>query len=79
MGSPSDYGEIFLILAQRGVIDGKQRDRLVKMAGFRNILVHGYLNLDRAIVYDNLSRLEDFEGFQEQVLRYLEKHSQPNN
>ena len=46
---------------------------LRKMAGFRNILVHGYLAVDPAIVRDVLEhRLEDVEAFVASIRQRLD-------
>jgi len=42
------------------------------MAGFRNILVHDYIDLDREIVYDIIkNNLKDIENFREIVVNYV--------
>lgn len=46
-------------------------EKLSVMANFRNILVHAYLNIHRAIVYDNLQEIDDFREFQRYILTYL--------
>ena len=75
MGSPADYGEIFLILAQKGVIDDKQAEKLIRMAGFRNVLIHEYRDILINKVYDILqNRLSDFYDFARSILDYLEKY-----
>jgi uncharacterized protein YutE (UPF0331/DUF86 family) len=38
--------ETFDILRENQIIDNKLCTRLLKMVGFRNILTHGYANLD---------------------------------
>lgn len=44
------------------------------MAGFRNILVHGYIRVDEDRVAQVLrDRLGDFEEFSSHVLAYLER------
>lgn len=74
MGSPSDYGEIFLILTEKGVINDEQADKLIRMAGFRNVVIHGYRDILIEKVYDILqNRLSDFYEFAEAILDYLEK------
>ena len=43
------------------------------MAGFRNVLVHGYVAVDAAIVRDVLElRLGDIESFVESIRRRLD-------
>ena len=39
--------------------------------GFRNILVHDYLEVDPKIVYENLKRINDFNKFAKHVLTWL--------
>jgi uncharacterized protein YutE (UPF0331/DUF86 family) len=45
--SARDYEDIITRLGDIGVLPGDVRDRLRGLGGFRNILVHGYLSLDR--------------------------------
>ena len=63
LGQPSRYDEIFAILGQHGVIDEELAERLRGLAGLRNILVHAYLELDRArvqkLVADDLGHFEE--------------------
>ena len=44
--SPANYAEGFLMLGQNNIIDDNLSKRLGKMAGFRNLLVHGYGEID---------------------------------
>ncbi|MBU4251972.1 MAG: DUF86 domain-containing protein [Candidatus Omnitrophica bacterium] len=74
LGSPSDYGEIFLILAQKGIINGEQAEKIIRMAGFRNIIIHEYRDILIEKVYDVFqNRLADFYEFARIILDYLEK------
>ena len=42
------------------------------MIGFRNVLVHEYLDIDRRIVYDILqTRLRDFEALRRVFAQFL--------
>lgn len=45
-GSPSTYAEAFRLLEKHGAIDPALASRLVKAAGFRNIVAHAYGTLD---------------------------------
>lgn len=49
-GVPGTLAESFTLLERQGVIDAKLADRLRKIAGFRNIFVHRYAELDRAVI-----------------------------
>lgn len=50
LGEPESYGELFALLSQRGFISTELAPRLRRMAGFRNLLVHGYAKVDPARV-----------------------------
>jgi uncharacterized protein YutE (UPF0331/DUF86 family) len=64
LGEPSTNRELFDLLARAGYITGEQAAPLRDMAGFRNLLVHGYdaVNLDvvRDIVEHHLDDLIRF-------------------
>jgi uncharacterized protein YutE (UPF0331/DUF86 family) len=63
-GVPGTLAESFTLLEKQGAIDAKLAARLRKMAGFRNIFVHRYAEIDRAvidmIVKNNLGDLRRF-------------------
>lgn len=59
-------------LGARGVIPAEFATSIRGMANLRNILVHNYVRIDRALVYGHLRRLEDFRTFQRHVLAFLE-------
>ena len=52
LGEPSTNRELFALLSGRGYVSGSLAATLANMAGFRNILVHGYDAVDLAIVRD---------------------------
>ena len=59
-------GELESDVTLRGAIEPDLAERLVKMAGFRNILAHDYERLDSTIIEDLLrNRLGDVEQFAE--------------
>ena len=61
---PADNRELFSLLAKHKALPAPLAKRLTAMAGFRNILVHEYLEIDRRVVYQALgSNLGDFEKF----------------
>lgn len=51
LGSPPSYSEAFRMLGEHGIIDRKLAKRLVRAAGFRNVLVHAYADLDLGRVH----------------------------
>ena len=72
LGLPGDNTELFDLLARRKIVSARLAKKLAPMAGFRNILVHEYLDIDRRRVYRALSQdLGDFERFIKAVSRLL--------
>jgi uncharacterized protein YutE (UPF0331/DUF86 family) len=51
---PATYAEVFEVLGRAGLIDRELREAMVKMAGFRNVIVHEYARIDPDIVVDIL-------------------------
>ncbi len=60
LGEPERSRDLFPLLARAGWISRELSDRLERMAGFRNLLVHEYGIVDLGIVRDVLEhRLDD--------------------
>jgi len=69
---PADNRELFEMLAEHKVLSKSLSARLTSMAGFRNILVHEYLEIDRKRVFSALKNdLGDFEKFIRAVSKLL--------
>ncbi len=66
-----DYAAGIDALAQLGVLPPEFAARFRSVAGFRNVLVHGYLDVDLVRVHAVLNaHLEDFRAF----ARYVDAH-----
>jgi uncharacterized protein YutE (UPF0331/DUF86 family) len=64
LGEPRTNRELFDLLERHGWIESGLANTLRRMAGFRNILVHGYDDVDLQVVEDIVSnRLEDLLDF----------------
>lgn len=71
--APEDQTDIFHILGASGILPPPFAERILPMAGFRNILVHDYLRLDHARVYSILTQaLTDLEEFARHVQAWLD-------
>jgi len=69
---PETYREAFLRLGEIGVIPKDFSTRLAQMAGFRNILVHQYSELDLNRLLNFLkTKLDDLEQFSGYIKEYL--------
>ena len=72
---PSDaYGAIEA-LREAEVLSVDLAHRLAPDAGFRNILVHEYLEIDWTEVLKKLQRLEDSHKFAEHVVEWMVNRS----
>jgi len=64
LGEPSTNRELFDLLARNGWLEEESSTHLGNMVGFRNILVHGYGDVDILVVRDvlenHLDELLDF-------------------
>ena len=69
---PDSNREIFEILFENKIINSNLKINLCNMAGFRNILVHDYIKLDREIVFDIIkNNLKDIEDFRDIAVEYV--------
>lgn len=67
-----DYTTALDRLAELGVVDRTFARQFRSVAGFRNVLVHAYLEVDLEILHAVLNeRLEDFERFADAVRAYV--------
>ena len=73
IGRAEEYREMFYLLGERNVINTALAERLGDMAGFRNLLVHRYGDVDNEIVLEMIeSELEDVVEFERAVARFME-------
>jgi len=69
VNTPETYADIFVELNRLGFIDNDFSERLIKMAKFRNRLVHLYWELDTETVYNIIhANVDDFKLFQEKIV-----------
>ncbi|HET9875827.1 MAG TPA: HepT-like ribonuclease domain-containing protein [Mycobacterium sp.] len=71
LGSPADNGDAMKVLGAHGVFTAETSDAMRKAVGFRNVLVHEYVEVSDEIVVSRLSDPGDLEQFVEQVTAFL--------
>ena len=72
LGEVNWYSDIAAVLAEKKFISDELREKWIRMVGFRNILFHNYLEVDRRIVYDVLqNHLNDLEELKEVFAAFL--------
>ena len=69
--APATYADTFEILVQAGLLSPDLGEAMVKMTGFRNVVVHDYAGIDVEVVLRVLrERLDDFRRFETEALRW---------
>lgn len=70
MGLAGSTNELFYLLEERGIIDPKVTERMVRAVGFRNLLVHEYGKIDLEMVFRAAhENLEDLMLFSQIVAK----------
>jgi len=72
LGTIDWYSDIPKLLNQKGYINDELKNVWIRMIGFRNILVHDYVEIDRKIVFDTLqNNLDDFKQIEKALACFL--------
>lgn len=71
MEKPQDYYGAFIILGQAGVLPLEFARSFAGIAGFRNILIHEYIQIDWSEVYRNLQKLDDLYKFADSIKDWI--------
>lgn len=67
-----EYRDIIVALGEEGILPPAFAGRILGMAGFRNVLVHRYRQINLREVYDHLQNdLDDFRHFARYVTEWL--------
>ncbi len=70
--TPKTAGEAIIILGKKGILELGFAEEFSKSAGFRNILIHDYVEIDYEEVADKINnKLPDFEIFAKAVAKHL--------
>lgn len=73
LGAPKGAFESIELLAQASWIDARLLDVMRRIVGFRNVLVHGYADVDLRVVQDVVAhRLDDLLAFASALRKRLE-------
>lgn len=68
------YTDVILTLGKENIIPYEFAEKIKRMAGLRNILVHEYLDVDISILHGLLQKnLNDFRIFSKCIVVFLEK------
>lgn len=74
-----EASEVFFTLAREKIISQDFATIMKEVTGYRNIVVHGYLKVDRHKTYENIQKeLTDLAKFAQAVEKLLEKFAGKN-
>jgi len=72
LGLPKDSKESFRLLAANHIIPRDLADRLERMVGFRNVLIHEYQKMNINLMIEVIeNRLDDLLAFSDCIVREL--------
>jgi uncharacterized protein YutE (UPF0331/DUF86 family) len=72
--APETYAEALSALAAASIIPGPLGEHLAEAVRLRNILVHGYLDIDHGRLFDELDWIESTETFAAAIEYWLEQN-----
>lgn len=70
-GPPADNGDAVRLLGDHGVLPAELARSMRKAVGFRNVLVHDYVDVNDHVVIDRLKTLTDLDEFVQRVTAYV--------
>ncbi len=70
-GPPADNGDAVRLLGEHGVLTAELATSVRKAVGFRNVLVHDYIEVNDEIVVGRLKGLSDLDEFVREVAAYV--------
>ncbi|MDD5098338.1 MAG: DUF86 domain-containing protein [Candidatus Pacebacteria bacterium] len=74
MSKPEDSHEAVSVLFNKNIVSEDLANKLTKMVGLRNVLVHEYEQIDNHKVYDVLANhLGDLDDFENTIRKYISK------
>lgn len=73
LGTPSDNGDAIGRIGDAGIIETDTAKAMKSAVGFRNILVHEYIEVDDNIVVHRLQDHQDLRDFSRQIGSWLSR------
>lgn len=66
-GAADTNAAVFVLLARHGVVGAQSAGQMAAAVGLRNVLVHGYADVDDELVIAALGELDDLASFVQHV------------
>lgn len=70
---PKDNKDLFIVLFENKIISESSHKAMVKIARFRNIIVHDYARIEPEIIIGILKKdIGDFDKFANEIIKYMD-------
>ena len=77
---PKDNKDLFVILLEENIISENVCKAMIKMAKFRNIIVHDYARIEPEVVLGILRKdIGDFKNFARGIIGYLDTQAEKSS
>ncbi len=73
LGMPQSNADALRLLGEKGVVEPESAEAIARAVGFRNVLVHEYVDVDDSVVVANLTLLPDLDAFTVQLAGWAAK------
>lgn len=75
LGLPKSSRESFTILSNKSILTPEVEKKMIKMVGFRNIIIHEYQKVELGVIdYILENGLSDFTKFTGEILKYTKEN-----
>ena len=71
LGNPKKYSDCIELLEKNDYISNDLKEKLSKIVGLRNILIHEYIDIEIEKLYDLVDKVDDFKSFTEEIIDYI--------
>ena len=77
LGIPSNRDDIIMALHNNDIISSNMAEKIKKLKGFRNFLVHRYGKINDEVAFKDIKDgISDFELFKKEILRFIKFESE---
>lgn len=73
LGPPANNADAVRVLGRHGILSLELAEEVARAVGFRNLLVHGYADVDDRRVVANLGRLDDLERYVDALAALIDR------
>jgi len=76
LGIPSNRDDIIVALKNNNILSSKMAEKIKRLKGFRNFLVHRYGQINDEVAFNDIKQgLSDFSLFKEEILNFIKNYT----